>query len=78
MIEFCDFNGHIHRFIEKWPVVSAQEFDNSFPKDCTIACMVVKEKETSYIVDTSNPWNIASEEGKTVFEIHNNLLVTHN
>ncbi len=75
LIEFNDYAGKKHNFIEKWPVVSAQEFDGSFPKDCTIACTIVEEKETSYIVDTSKPWSIESEEGLTIFEISKNLLL---
>ena len=62
-------------YIEKWPVLSPQEFDDSFPKDCTIACKLVEEREMSYIVDTSRPWSIESEEGLTVFQISKNLLL---
>lgn len=74
LVEFYDYDGQKHEFIEKWPVVSAQEFDGSLPKDCTIACMVVEERETSFVVDTSKPWSIESEAGLTVFEISKNLL----
>jgi len=77
LIEFYDYNGQKHTFIEKWPVVSAQEFDNSFPQDCAIACIIVKETGTSYIVDTSNPWGIESEESLTIFEISKELLVSN-
>ena len=78
LIEFFDYNGHKHRFIEKWPVVSVQKIDSSFPKDCGIACVVIEEREMSFIVDTSKPWEIESEEGLTVFEINKNLLLTNN
>lgn len=75
LIEFYDYDGQKHNFIEKWPVVSAQEFDDSFPKECTIACTLVEERETSCIVDTSKPWGMESEEGLTIFEVSKNLLV---
>ena len=75
-IEFFDYYGCRHRFVEKWPVVSAHKFDSSFPKDCGIACVVTEEKEMSFIVDTSKPWDSESEEGVTVFEISKNLLLT--
>lgn len=78
LIEFFDYYGRRHRFVEKWPVVSAHKFDSSFPKNCGIACVVTEEKETSFIVDTSNPCGIESEEGLTVFEINKNLLLTNN
>lgn len=74
LIEVIDFEGHKHNFIEKWPVVSVQEFDGSVPKDCTIACTLVEEKERSCIVDTSKPWSIVSEKGVTVFEISKEVL----
>ena len=75
LVEFYDYYGKKHNFIEKWPVVSAQEFDASFPKECTIACTLVEERETSCIVDTSKPWGMESEEGLTIFEVSKNLLV---
>ncbi len=75
LVEFYDFEGRKHEFIEKWPVVSAYDFDDTFPKECTIGCVIVKEKEMSYIVDTSKPWDIESKEGWSVFEISKDLLV---
>ncbi len=75
LIELYDFEGIKHTFIEKWPVVSAEELDYLFPKDCVIACIVVSEKEKSYIVDTSKPWDIESEKGLTIFEISKDLLI---
>ena len=75
LVEFYDYYGKKHNFIEKWPVLSVQEFDDSFPKECTIACTLVEEREMSYIVDTSRPWGIESEEGLTVFQISKDLLV---
>lgn len=74
LIEVIDFEGQKHNFIEKWPVVSAQELDGFFPKDCTIACTLVEEKEMSCIVDTSKPWGMESEEGLTIFEISKEML----
>jgi len=40
-------------------------------------CCNGREK-MSFIVDTSKPWDIESEEGLTVFEINKNLLLTSN
>lgn len=77
LIEFLDYYGRRHRFVEKWPVVSAEAFDSSFPRDCDIACVIVEEKESSLIIDTSKPWGIVSEEGLTVFEINKNVLLNN-
>ena len=75
LLEFYDFEGRKHEFIEKWPVVSADDFVDTFPKGCIIGCVIVKEKEMSYIVDTSKPWDIKSEEGLSIFEISKDLLL---
>ena len=74
LCEIVDVNGCKHRFIEKWPVVSAEKFENIFPKECTIGCVVLEERPTSYIVSTEQPWDIDSTEGKTVFEISKELV----
>ena len=62
-------------FIEKWPVVSNEEFTNQFPTNCIIGCIVLKEKIESYMVSTLEPWDIESEEGLCEFEISKNLLI---
>ena len=78
LCEFIDANDTRHKIIEKWPVVSYEKFENIFPKDCFIGCTVVETKFESYIVNTEQPWDIESEKGKTIFEIHKNLLVEMN
>ncbi|MBQ3490604.1 MAG: hypothetical protein IJA86_08440 [Clostridia bacterium] len=78
LCEFIDINGNRHRIIEKWPVVSNEKFENTFPKDVLLGCVIIEEKAESYIVDTDQPWYIESVEGKTIFEIHKNSLVTDN
>ena len=75
LCEFIDVNDKWHNIIEKWPVVSSENFENIFPKDCFIGCVIVEKKANSYIVDTEQPWDIESEEGKTIFEIHKSLLI---
>ena len=52
-----------HEFIEKWPVVSNEEFTNQFPTNCIIGCIVLKEKIKSYMVSTLEHWDIESKEG---------------
>lgn len=78
LCEFVDIHGTKHRIVEKWPVVSIEEFDNIFPKDAYIGCNIIEEKSESVIVNTDQPWDIESVEGKTIFEIHKSSLVTDN
>jgi hypothetical protein len=78
LCEFMDAYDRKHRIIEKWPVVSSENFENIFPKDCFIGCVIVEKKANSYIVDTEQPWDIESEEGKTIFEINTSLLIELN
>ena len=78
LCEFTDAYGHKHRIIEKWPVVSSEKFENIFPKDCFIGCVIVERQSNSYIVDTEQPWDIESEEGKTNFKINTSLLIEMN
>lgn len=72
---FMDSHGRTHTVTEKWPVVSAEKFKNSFPKDCTLGCVVLERRGEVCVVDTERPWCIESEEGETVFEIHEDLLM---
>jgi hypothetical protein len=62
-------------FIEKWSVVSNEEFFDSFPTNCVIGCTILKENAESYIVSTLKPWDIESEEKLTRFEISKSLLM---
>ncbi len=73
--EFIDVNGCKHKFTEKWPIVSNERFENTFPKDCQIACVILEKKTVSYVVSTHLPWGIESTEGKTIFEISKELLI---
>lgn len=75
LCEFVDCNGKKHEFIEKWPVVSSEEFADSFPLNCVIGCTVLKENANSYLVDTLEPWDIESKEGLHEFEISKGLLI---
>lgn len=75
LCEFTDFKGKKHEFAEKWPVISNEEFGNTFPKHCSIGCVIVEEKEKVYTVNTDQPWGIESIEGKTIFEVDKNMIV---
>ena len=75
LCEFMDCKGNKHEFIEKWPVVSDKEFINIFPIECVIGCTILETKADSYMVSTSEPWDIESEEGLSLFEIDKDLLI---
>ena len=75
LCEIVDTNGCKHQFIEKWSMVSTEKFENIFPKECEIDCVILEERATSYVVYTEQPWYIESTEGKTIFEINKNLLI---
>ena len=72
---FTDAHGRTHTVMEKWPVVSAEKYENTFPKNCMLGCVVVERRREVCVVDTDRPWGIESEEGETVFEIHEDLLI---
>lgn len=72
---FTDFHGCTHTFTEKWPKVSNDDFENSFPRECTLGCVLVEKRGEICVVDTSQPWYVESEDEKTVFEIHEDLLL---
>ena len=72
---FTDAYGRTHTVMEKWPVVSAEKYENTFPKDCALGCIVVERRGNMCIVDTQQPWHIESEDGETVFEIREDLLL---
>ncbi len=78
LCEIVDVYGQKHEFIEKWPVVSAEDFENSFPRKCELDCIVLEEKETSYLVSTEQPWHIESTDEKTIFEIDKESLLETN
>ena len=61
--EFINYKEKKNEFIEKWPVVSNEEFTNQFPTNCIIGCIALKEKIKSYMVSTLEHWDIESKEG---------------
>lgn len=71
-----DAAGHAHVFVEKAPVVSAQPLDREsvYPCEGVIACSVEKSwtdaagRQLTQI-DTATPWEVASQEGLTRFEV---------
>ena len=76
LCEVVDVYGQKHEFIEKWPVVSAKDyFENAFPKECEIGCVILEKRETSYLVSTEQPYGIESTDGKTIFEIDKESLL---
>ena len=77
--EFVDAHQQKHEFVEKLPVLS-DDTQPHFPKIGYIACIVEKEVDTGngrslVQVNTETAWGIASQQGKTIFEVSASDLV---
>lgn len=73
---FTDAMGRSHRFVEKIPVVTTNNLDetSTHPQPATIDCVIVArgvDRAGSDIitVDTSRPWDIASTSGESTFVV---------
>jgi hypothetical protein len=71
-----DARGKVWSFLEKAPVVSAEDLDarSSYPRSGLIACRVVERwideaGREMLRVDTSTPWGIEATSGETRFEV---------
>ena len=75
-LAFTDAVGRSHRFVEKIPVVTTDNLDetSTYPQPATIDCVIVAQgvdDDGSRIitVDTSRPWDIASTSGESTFVV---------
>jgi hypothetical protein len=73
--ELTDWKGIKHQFIDKVPVVCQCNRYNPNPlcikHDCIgiMRCNIVKEKNNTFIIDTSLPDDIKSEKNEYQFEV---------
>jgi hypothetical protein len=79
--QFVDANGRTWSFIEKAPIVSAEDLwsDSDYPQPGVIDCEVI-ERSTDvqgaiFTVDTQRPWGVESIDGTTRFVIRQDILV---
>lgn len=75
-LAFTDAVGRSHRFVEKIPVVTTTNFDetSTYPQPATIDCAIVARGvdavgSSVITVDTSRPWDIASTSGQSTFVV---------
>ncbi|MCM1508132.1 MAG: hypothetical protein NC177_13535 [Ruminococcus flavefaciens] len=68
--ELVDCHGVCHFFREKLSSVKLYYYDSgSLTGDGTIRCKIIKSKENTYVIDTSEPDNIKSVDGLHEFEV---------
>ena len=65
LCEFNDIYGIKHRIIEKWSVVSREKFDNIFPKDSYIGCIIVEKKRSRLSLIQINHGTLNQQKEKT-------------
>ncbi|MBO5103459.1 MAG: hypothetical protein J6B74_00130 [Ruminococcus sp.] len=69
--QILDCHGVYHNFHEKSSVVKLHYFDDgSLTGDGTIKCKIIKVKEDTFIIDTSEPNGIVSVDGLHEFEVN--------
>lgn len=66
--ELIDSNGISHHFIDKVPIISA-DYD-PIPPIGEMDCTVVGETETTFIINTTLPYDIESLNGEYQFEVN--------
>jgi hypothetical protein len=79
---FVDAAGRRHLFVEKAPVVSAEDLwaDSLYPREGFIACTVISVDRDAdgreiVTVETEEPWGIESTTGQVRFEVFRDQLV---
>lgn len=75
--EIVDAKGTKHIFHEKWPVVSAEDYDDVYPKICDIACIIEGCNEDTVIINTNIPWGCVSVDGEYRFEVFKKDLIEY-
>lgn len=75
--ELVDAHGRQWRFVEKGPVVTSDYLTarHTYPLPGVIACEVLDRTNGIARIDTSRPWAIESTEGRTQFDVLEELLV---
>lgn len=71
--ELIDSNGISHHFIDKVPIISAD--DDPVPPFGEMGCTIVGETETTFIIDTTLPDYIESLNGEYQFEVNKDQVI---
>jgi hypothetical protein len=75
-VNLTDAEGRLWRFVDKWPIFSAEVLDSSsgFPRVAAIRCQVERievmpDGSRVSLITTSSPDGVESLEGKTEFHV---------
>lgn len=71
--ELIDSNRISHHFIDKVPVICTD--DDPVPTIGEMGCTVVRETETTFIIDTALPYDIESLNGEYQFEVNKEQVI---
>lgn len=72
--ELIDINSISHHFIDKVPVISADD-DPVPPYIGYMRCVIINETENSFIIDTVLPDDIESLNGEYRFEVNKEQVI---
>ena len=72
--ELIDSNGISHHFIDKVPIISADD-DLIPPCDGEMRCMIVGETKNTFLIDTALPDDMESLDGDYQFEVNKEQVI---
>lgn len=72
--ELIDSHGKKHIFHDKHPIFF-RNYDIVIPCSGEMNCKIIKNYRDTVIIDTSEPDDIESDEGKHIFEVDKELII---
>ena len=70
---FTDIGGRRHFFADKLPIVCA-EYEVQPPCEGALRCHIIAEKTDSFVIDTSFPDHVESEDGEYIFDVPKDII----
>ena len=70
---FTDIEGKRHFFVDKLPIISA-EYEVQLPCEGALRCHIIAEKPDSYVIDTTFPDFVDSEDEQYIFELPKGIV----
>ncbi len=71
--ELIDSHGKKHIFHDKHPIFFS-DYDVVIPCSGEMNCKIIKNNPDTVIIDTSEPYDIESDEGNYIFEVDKELI----
>ena len=68
-----DIEGKRHFFVDKLPIISA-EYEVQLPCEGALRCHIIAEKPDSYVIDTTFPDFVDSEDEQYIFELPKGIV----